>query len=104
MADPVGEAKLEPLRVDFDRRVKLEFHGGDISSDGGLSVRRGQLRRGDVLSDRLIEVEEASNLMAARRLKAGLLGTVTKSLRTMSKDQGPRALSGQMVPSGRIVL
>ncbi len=26
MAYPMGEAKLEPLRVDFDRRVKLEFH------------------------------------------------------------------------------
>ncbi len=27
MAYPMGEAKLEPLRIDFDRRVKLEFHG-----------------------------------------------------------------------------
>ncbi len=36
MAYPMGEAKLEPLRVNFDRRLKLEFHGGDISSDGGL--------------------------------------------------------------------
>ena len=36
MAYRMGEAKLEPLRVDFDRRVKLEFHGSDISSDGGL--------------------------------------------------------------------
>ncbi len=36
MAYPMGEAKIEPLRVDFDRRLKLEFHGSDISSDGGL--------------------------------------------------------------------
>ena len=36
MAYPMGEAKLEPLRVYFDRRLKLEFHGSDISSDGGL--------------------------------------------------------------------
>ncbi len=36
MAYRMGEAKLEPLRVDFDRRLKLEFHGSDISSDGGL--------------------------------------------------------------------
>ncbi len=35
MAYPMGEEKLEPLRVDFDRRVKLEFHGSDISSDRG---------------------------------------------------------------------
>jgi len=36
MAYPMGEAKLGPLRVDFDRRLKLEFHGSAISSDGGL--------------------------------------------------------------------
>ena len=36
VAYPLGEAKLEPLRVDFDRRLKLEFHGSDISSDAGL--------------------------------------------------------------------
>ena len=36
MAYPMGEAKFEPLRVDFDWRLKLEFHGSDISSDAGL--------------------------------------------------------------------
>ena len=32
----MGEAKPAPLRVDFDRRIKLEFHGARITSDGGL--------------------------------------------------------------------
>ena len=27
-------------RVDFDRRVRLEFRGAQISSDGGLLVMR----------------------------------------------------------------
>ncbi len=40
MAYPMGEAKLPPLRVDFDRRLKLEFHGSEISSDGGLLPHR----------------------------------------------------------------
>ena len=36
MAYPMGEMKPEPLRVDFDRRIKLEFHAARITSDGGL--------------------------------------------------------------------
>jgi len=33
---PHGCSDGEPLRVDFERRLKQEFHGNDISSDGGL--------------------------------------------------------------------
>jgi hypothetical protein len=35
-----GEAKGPPLRPIFDRRIKLEFHGARISSDGGLLAYR----------------------------------------------------------------
>ncbi len=36
MPDATGEAN-KALRVAFDRRLKLEFHGARITSDGGLT-------------------------------------------------------------------
>ena len=36
----MGERKKGPLRVEFDREIKLEFHGAKVSSDGGLLIYR----------------------------------------------------------------
>ena len=49
MAYPMGEAKPGPLRVDFDRRLKLEIHGSKITSDAGL-LRMRPFDRQNILS------------------------------------------------------
>jgi hypothetical protein len=36
MAHPTGESESDTLRLDLDRRLKLEVHGSNPTSDAGL--------------------------------------------------------------------
>src|SRR4029077_17051508 len=73
MADPTGESKSEALRLNFDRRLLLQFRGSVITSDGGLLAYR---ELDDLLAlttsggERLAEARTGKN---RRHLLVGLL-------------------------------
>jgi Transposase DDE domain group 1 len=73
MGNPTGEAKSEALRLDFDRRLMLQFRGSVITSNGGLLAYR---EMDDVLAltasggGRLAEPRTGQN---RRHLLVGLL-------------------------------
>jgi Transposase DDE domain group 1 len=69
MADPTGEA----LRLDFDRRLMLQFRGSTITSDGGLLAYReldDALRLTNTGADTLADARTGKN---GRHRLAGLL-------------------------------
>jgi hypothetical protein len=73
MAYPMGEANKGALRLDFDRRLMLQFRGSTITSDGGLLAYReldDALSLTDTAADALADVRTGKN---GRHRLAGLL-------------------------------
>jgi hypothetical protein len=64
MAHPMGEREAGVLRLDFDRRLKLEFHGSKVTSDAGLLPYReldDALRLTEIAGDVLTDTHRGKN-------------------------------------------
>src|SRR3712207_1053005 len=74
MEHPAGEAREADLRLGFDGRLKLEFHGSRITSDAGLLAFR-------ELDDALGLTELAGQALADTRTGRYGRHTLTAQLR-----------------------
>jgi hypothetical protein len=73
MTDPTGEADRGALRLDFDRRLMLQFRGSTITSDAGLLAYReldDALHLTDTAADKLADAPTGK---IGRHRLAGLL-------------------------------
>src|ERR1041385_3263898 len=77
MADATGEAKEPPLRVTFDRRLKLEFHGARITSDGGLLAYR---ELDDALGLTMVGVSALAEGRRGTNIRHRLLGLLRQAV------------------------
>src|SRR5512135_3790041 len=73
----MGDCQTEPLRTQFDRRLRLEFHGANVTSDAGLLAYR-------ELDDALQLTDTAADVLhdtrTGRNTRHGLAALLRQSL------------------------
>jgi len=80
----MGEAHKDALRLDFDRRLKLEFNGTKVTSNGGLLAYReldDALSRTSAIDSYLCDIRTGKNTQNG--LTALLKSVKQWSLRTL---------------------
>src|SRR5262245_1223950 len=98
MANPTGESVSDAVRLDFDRRLTLQFRGSVVTSDAGLLAYR-------ELDDALgLSVTAGEMLADARTGKNGrhaLVGLLRQSVfgrladdSSQARDRRPRERTG----------
>jgi hypothetical protein len=77
MAHPAGESESDAPRLNFDRRLKLEFHGSSVTSDAGLLPFR---ELDDVLGLMVIAGQYLADGRTGRNARHDLIGMLRQSV------------------------
>jgi hypothetical protein len=87
---PPGEADNGALRLDFDRRLMLQFRGSAITSDGGL------LALGDTPGLTDMGADTLADLRTGKNGRHRLVGLLRQSMfgRAAGYEVGDRAITG----------
>jgi hypothetical protein len=77
MADPAGESNDEVLKLDFDRRLMLQFRGSVVTSDAGLLAYR---ELDDALGLSTMAGETLTDARTGRNGRHALVGLLRQSV------------------------
>ena len=77
MANPAGESKNEVLKLDFDRRLMLQFRGCVVTSDAGLLAYR---ELDDALGLTVMAGETLADARTGRNGRHALIGLLRQSV------------------------
>ena len=77
MANPAGESKDEVLKLDFDRRLMLQFRGSVVTSDAGLLAYR---ELDDALGLTEMTIERLADARTGRNGRHALVGLLRQSV------------------------
>src|ERR1700730_14769566 len=77
MANPTGESSEGVLRLDFDRRLMLQFRGSVVTSDAGLFVHR---ELDDALGLSVMAGETLADTRTGRNGRHALVGMLRQAV------------------------